>query len=572
MQEHVKKRNRRNGQRAGSALLFDKIEKELAKALEGIGGAVALSTVICLRYKEYSQIVNRRVNPHDYATPWQFRRDYLAANLLRKSDFLPAGIDRREVARQGFFAAEKQCEATNERILSGNISHQTASVLRESRRKMSYILGKLSSDWLHHTGFGPGVDMSARRPRTTAYDKMLSGCATLEASRFLMYAPWTIQKALKLTWSVEKPRVPLTGDTYTPVVIRQGNKVTFVPKDATKERTIAIEPRWNVYFQKGVGTYIRNRLRKFGIDLDDQTRNQSLAAIGSRTGTLATLDLKSASDTIATQLVHEIVDDDWYWLLNSLRSKCYEMDGKSKAYHKFSSMGNGFTFELESAIFFCILWSIVGDYNRISVYGDDLVVPVEYVDEVVTVLRELGFETNGSKSFHSSEFRESCGCDYFMGEFVTPIYVKENPYETCSPADIIAYHNRVFELCARTHGSGFYNVVLLRLCRAISACRDLPAKHRLYGPPSLSGSLTGPRRWWKLLPPPKGVGAGWDGVWLRSTLPVAKKFTPRELDRALAGYWHQSFNGMISIQVISRWKIGKVFVPNGPLRSHWLPD
>lgn len=570
MQEHVET-DRHLRTKSDSVRAFEKLKPELIKALEGIGGPVALSTAICLRYGEYSQIVSRRVNPHDYATPWQFRRDYHAANLLRKSSFLPAGINRRGVALEGFHAAEEQCRLTNERLLSGNISHRTASVLDEARRKMSYVLGRLSSDWLDHTGFGPGVDRSARRPRTTAYDKMSYGCATLEASRFLMYAPWTIQKALKLTWSVNKPRVPLTGDDYRPVVIRQGNKVTFVPKDATKDRTIAVEPRWNVYFQKGVGRYIRHRLKNFGIDLDDQSRNQQLARIGSLKGTLATIDLKSASDTIATQLVHDIVSDDWYWLLNNLRSKCYEEGDTAKQYHKFSSMGNGFTFELESAIFFSLCWAIVGDKDRVSVYGDDIVVPVEYVDEVVTVLRELGFETNGSKSYHSSEFRESCGCDYFMGEFVTPVYLKDNPYEIKSPEGIIAYHNRVFELCARTHGAGLYNDVLLRLCRSISASRDIPAKFRNFGPPSLAGSFTGLRKEWSVLRAPKGH-TGWDGIWLRSSLPVAKKFTPRELDRALAGYWHQSFNGMISIQVISRWKIGKVFVPHGPFSSHWLPN
>jgi hypothetical protein len=93
-------------------------------------------------------------------------------------------------------------------------------------------------------------------------------------------------------------------------------------------------------------------------------------------------------------------------------------------------MGNGYTFELETLIF--VLLSIcacdeVGVSSKdVSVYGDDIIIPVEAYDVLKEVLETCGFTINEDKSYHEGPFRESCGEDYFRGINVRPFLVREN--------------------------------------------------------------------------------------------------------------------------------------------------
>jgi hypothetical protein len=91
-------------------------------------------------------------------------------------------------------------------------------------------------------------------------------------------------------------------------------------------------------------------------------------------------------------------------------------------YEKISSMGNGATFELETAIFWAISSSVAGDS---VVYGDDIIVPTEHAPEVIELLEFCGFKCNPKKTFVSGPFRESCGGHYFQGVDVTPPYFRK---------------------------------------------------------------------------------------------------------------------------------------------------
>jgi hypothetical protein len=102
-------------------------------------------------------------------------------------------------------------------------------------------------------------------------------------------------------------------------------------------------------------------------------------------------------------------------------------------------MGNGATFELESLIFYSLLWSVCcqDEERTISVYGDDLICPSDCYDEVLDALSLLGFVPNDEKSFGSGPFRESCGKDYWAGTNVRPVYVKDG----VSTKEIFRLHN-----------------------------------------------------------------------------------------------------------------------------------
>jgi hypothetical protein len=201
-----------------------------------------------------------------------------------------------------------------------------------------------------------------------------------------------------------------------------------------------------MYVQKGLGTAIRRRLRKVGIDLDDQTLNQNHAREGSISGDRATIDLSMASDTISYEIVRLLLPPDWLLALEQCRSPVGVLpSGDKVVYRKFSSMGNGYTFELESLIFWALTWAVTflhdGDMSLIGVYGDDLIVDTNVVQPLTDVLSYCGFTTNVSKTHIDGPFRESCGKHYFNGIDVTPFFVKK-PVDNLS--ELFKFHNRLY--------------------------------------------------------------------------------------------------------------------------------
>lgn len=214
------------------------------------------------------------------------------------------------------------------------------------------------------------------------------------------------------------------------------NRVTTVPKDGTKDRPIAIEPTGNVYLQLGIEACLRSALRHFsGIDLDHQADvNRRLAYIGSTDQTpqgTATFDLSNASDTVSRSLCELLLPPAWFELLDCCRSPYGLLpDGSGWRYAKMSSMGNGYTFALESIVFYSLVRSIsdiyghVGDRKRISVFGDDLIFPRYLSVHVRMYLVAFGFQVNVNKSFTEGPVTESCGHDYWFGRNIRPAFIK----------------------------------------------------------------------------------------------------------------------------------------------------
>jgi hypothetical protein len=136
----------------------------------------------------------------------------------------------------------------------------------------------------------------------------------------------------------------------------------------------------------------------------------------------------------------------------ALRSPKGEYNGKFSTYSKISSMGNGFTFALESAIFAAISYGVQmevdGEYSAddSAIYGDDIIVKTTLVDKMVYALNSCGFSLNREKSFTSGPFRESCGADWFHGQHIRPVLLSETPQSV--PAVINDYNRlkRILEL------------------------------------------------------------------------------------------------------------------------------
>lgn len=202
------------------------------------------------------------------------------------------------------------------------------------------------------------------------------------------------------------------------------NRVEVVRKNWKTDRTIACEPEGNIPLQLAFDTFAKRRLRmKTQIDLADQSRNQSEAKRGSIDGQVATVDLSMASDTISYNVVAWLFPTAWFNYLDDVRSPVASGKFGTFPYAKFSSMGNGSTFAIETLIFASACHAVGS--QTYQVYGDDITIETEKVEDLKRFMRFLGFVVNPDKSFAAGPFRESCGGNYLNGIDVTPFYLRD---------------------------------------------------------------------------------------------------------------------------------------------------
>lgn len=390
---------------------------------EALNTPVSLSCYLLLKYKEYRQLAEKKVRAQDYQSASSFFSDYQSVKLLAKFPGLKTGIDTEAVAKRKFLEAEIQCMKTNSRLRDWSMGSITFEphvdrILSSAKRKIARILGTVPTLSEMDFRFGPGATFGVRG-ETSPYNKIIADLECTDAlvdklQEFLEEFPGWIE--------------PGVHD----VKVMPGSQLAFVPKDATTDRPICIEPLLNGLMQKGIGTWVRKCLKRTGIDLDDQTTNQKLASFAEERR-LATVDFASASDTISYRTVLELLPIDWVLLLDSCRSSAF-WDGQHWVnFHKFSSMGNAYTFELETLIFYAVAKATCDELDisttireDISVYGDDVIIPSEAFHLFQEVSEVLGFTINSGKSFKEGTFYESCGHDYFNGKFVRPFLWKRD--------------------------------------------------------------------------------------------------------------------------------------------------
>lgn len=210
------------------------------------------------------------------------------------------------------------------------------------------------------------------------------------------------------------------------------NRLVVVPKNYKTGRTIACEPSGALPLQLAIDCVLKKRLRRIGQNLSDQHRNAELARRGSITDDISTIDLKSASNSTTCGLIRLLADFSpnvrrFCDLLQRLRARDWVFQSKSGetisgTYEMFSSMGNGFTFPLETLIFWSVASAI--DAQVISIYGDDCIVESTKAAEMIRWLGFIGYRVNEEKTFITGPFRESCGGNFFRGVDVTPVYIR----------------------------------------------------------------------------------------------------------------------------------------------------
>jgi hypothetical protein len=224
-------------------------------------------------------------------------------------------------------------------------------------------------------------------------------------------------------------------------------RVITVPKTQKTPRIIAIEPTCMQYTQQAI---LEDLLKAIGEDdilsnligFDDQIPNQEMAFEGSLSGELATLDLSEASDRVSNQHVREMLKyrRNLFEAVDACRSRKADVPGVGVIrLAKYASMGSALCFPFEAMVFLTIIFlgierelctpltkkTIRSFLGRVRVYGDDIIIPVDFVPSVTSMLQTFGFVVNADKSFWTGKFRESCGKEYFNGSDVSIVRVRE---------------------------------------------------------------------------------------------------------------------------------------------------
>jgi hypothetical protein len=486
--------------------------RDLSSECAVLGGHLSKQLDALVQKGAYREVVDFKIDV--FALDESRSSDYLYARqikaLVEKQDFLELGYDREMEAVTKFRAAEEDCRKTNTRLWNERPNWDVGGVLYTAQRIIAHILGPVPSLSELSFLFGPGASTNVVG-RVASFRSKLG--APMQCSESLVsvlgdflaeFPLWCDAVATQHIEAVDN------GDVrwVVPVIVRPA-RLGFVPKTSKTDRTICVEPSLNALGQKGIGSYMKNRLDLFGVDLRDQGVNQRLALEGSIRGNYATVDLSSASDTVSYALVMSLLPVEWFELLDHFRSESVEFKGEVIELEKFSSMGNAYTFELESLIFYALALAVCdsldlvgkpvfvsGRLDRgfpVTVYGDDIIIPVGAYTLLTEVLTWCGFSTNVEKSFCYGPFRESCGADWFLGMDVRPWYLKKE----ISERSLFVAHNFFMRKGERS---------LAKICYLYTV-----KEFRLFGPDGYGdGHLLGT---YKLTRPKE---AGWEGGYFRS--------------------------------------------------------
>ncbi len=420
------------------------VDKSLAQVVallcKATGSTFSDQVLADLKADNVGSLVSYEINPADYSDPHHYFLDACIRALTVKVPFSDSPFDRVIAAKENFWKGERSCTLTNARFSSFNenwfpdVEPSTIEFLERARRWIKHVLGPLPKRL--EPRFGPGATFGDRGRLTTVPDKITASPSVTSAASCLLPFIW------ETAWGrcmLERRQLP----SYV-----RGNRFTTVPKDAKKDRGICIEPSINVALQLSVGSVLKQRLSIAGLPLVDlQDTHRQWARSASRMGDYATIDLSNASDTISTQLVKYLLPCEWFETLYSLRSPFTLLEGKWVRLEKFSSMGNGYTFELETLIFasLCASHGLTAGQN-FSVFGDDIIVPSEKASSLIGLLEFCGFSINKEKSFTSGPFRESCGGDFFSGVDVRPYFLKKEP---STPSEWISLANGLYRNALR---------------------------------------------------------------------------------------------------------------------------
>ena len=254
-------------------------------------------------------------------------------------------------------------------------------------------------------------------------------------------------------------------EEITSIDTEEAAKLIPVPKDFKGPRLIASEPISSQYIQQGLMKVLRASVRDsilhHCIDFTSQEPSRLKVLEASCSGDYSTIDLSSASDRLSCAVVECIFRRSYHLLemFNAARTPKINIgDGRVLAAKKFAAQGAAFTFPVQSIVYALICMGCI--YSRsdprtrladvarqVRVFGDDMIVPTEHFPLICQVLEALDLKVNRSKSFSRGFFKESCGCDAYLGHDVTPanILATFSQRDPLSTVSVIECSNNLYK-------------------------------------------------------------------------------------------------------------------------------
>lgn len=391
-----------------------------------------------------------KVTPSASLTHFEYHTQAQRVALLKKGFLLNPVVDPEVASLRTFLDCELSNKLVNEKFRMRAFTFEERTLLERARALCYRILGP--SPGRLHLSFTTGASVLLKAKDAHFINKMrlplevskTSGGFVKEAlhrSGAFAFHLALCQGAIRR----HKGSIEVVSDIKFVEVPH--TEVFFVDKTSDTKRICMKERTGDMLLQRGYGKLIARSLKNYSGDLEYRPSKhkwlceQHFAQAPQSSSyyndlyKIATLDITNASNCLSYELVRFLLPPIWFDALTGCRSKsCTLPDGSVHKLEMFSSNGNGYTFELETLIFECLALSVREAHgqrhDRVSVFGDDIIVAEALADPLIELLSVCGFITNNEKTFKGDvPFRESCGYDCFKGQAARPIYFKGNPSE-----------------------------------------------------------------------------------------------------------------------------------------------
>lgn len=382
---------------------------------------------------------NRQIN--------DFTKKYVSTN--QDVDLLEAKTFEK------FLSVNAHMAAVNERLKislpkdNNRISRNTPrmeKIHKRARALMASVLGPFSEDeWFQECRNSGGSSIGVPFADTSNERKFTFPMSATAKGKIYYNRYMAFDFPLKVAIEKFNSLNPISD----PYEIVESSRATTVEKNDTIRRLICVEPTCNMFLQQGLMNMMYRRMAKFGLNVETlPEQHKEKARWSSVSNENATIDWSSASDCSSIELLRWLIPPKWFEVANAVRCESTTLNGKLIPLHMFSSMGNAVTFPLETLVFWTYAHAVRltdanttnslfpewEDWMKVSVFGDDCIVPSRIAAEFIHTMQEVGFIINDEKSYYGTEqFRESCGGDYLSGFDVRP-YCLKAPHATCKSA------------------------------------------------------------------------------------------------------------------------------------------